>query len=97
MEASTSTARDQYEGEPFYFKLNSVPIFIKGANYIPPDSFPTRVSDERIRYILESAKSSNMNMVRQYRSQRLLIDDLMMIDTCLGRWTIRIRFLLPGM
>ena len=29
-------------GKTFYFKINGVPVFIKGANWIPTDSFPTR-------------------------------------------------------
>ncbi|KAG7390066.1 hypothetical protein PHYBOEH_007174 [Phytophthora boehmeriae] len=36
-------------GQTFYFKINNVPIFIKGANWIPTDSFPTRVKPATIR------------------------------------------------
>lgn len=31
-------------GENFYIELNGLPVFIKGANYIPNDCFPPRVS-----------------------------------------------------
>jgi len=55
--------RDAY-GQNFQFKLNGVPLFIKGANYIPPDSFITRFDEERMHYFLDAVQFSNMNMLR---------------------------------
>lgn len=55
--------RDEY-GENFQFKINGVPLFIKGANWIPPDSFVNRYTDERLEYDLQAVKFSNMNMLR---------------------------------
>lgn len=54
---------DQW-GRSFEFVVNGIPVFIKGANVIPFDSFPNRVTEVRYRQILESAKDANMNMVR---------------------------------
>ncbi len=51
-------------GESFYFKVNGVPVFIKGANYIPLNSFLTEVDEDNYRYILKSAVDANMNMLR---------------------------------
>ncbi|MBI9055697.1 MAG: glycoside hydrolase family 2 protein [Bacteroidales bacterium] len=51
-------------GESFYFKLNGVPIFMKGANYIPQSSFPGNVSTDNYKRIISDAKSANMNMLR---------------------------------
>lgn len=51
-------------GTPFYFKVNGIPVFAKGANYIPNDVFPARVSDKTYEHILGSARHSNMNMIR---------------------------------
>jgi len=55
--------KDQW-GKSFEFVINGVPIFAKGANFIPPDIFPTRVTPARIRQLLESARDANMNMLR---------------------------------
>ncbi len=51
-------------GTSFYFKLNGHPVFMKGANYIPNDAFLPRVTDENYRKVIETAKKSNMNMLR---------------------------------
>lgn len=51
-------------GTSFYFKVNGVPTFMKGANYIPQDLFLTRVKDSNYYHILNSAKEANMNMIR---------------------------------
>ena len=51
-------------GKSFEFVVNGVPIFAKGANFIPPDIFPTRVTPARFRRLLESARDANMNMLR---------------------------------
>ena len=54
---------DEY-GETFRFILNGVPLFIKGANFIPGDSVPTRFTRDKIEYLLDTALYSNMNMIR---------------------------------
>jgi len=51
-------------GESFLFELNGVPVFAKGANHIPNDSFVTEVTPERYRHEIESAVLANMNMLR---------------------------------
>jgi beta-mannosidase len=51
-------------GKSFYFKLNGIPVFMKGANYIPPDSFLPRATDSVYKNIVKNAVVSNMNMIR---------------------------------
>lgn len=51
-------------GTSFYIKINGIPIFMKGANYIPPDSFLPRVSDSVYKNIVKNAVDVNMNMLR---------------------------------
>lgn len=55
--------KDSY-GESFYFKLNDVPLFIKGANYIPQDDFLPRVTKEKYKSVIENCSRSNINMLR---------------------------------
>ncbi len=55
--------RDMY-GRNFQFILNGVPLFIKGSNYIPPDSFITRFDKKKLDYMLDAVQFSNMNMIR---------------------------------
>lgn len=52
------------QGSSFGFQLNGIPIFAKGANYIPQDIFPTRVSPEDNRRLVQASRDANMNMIR---------------------------------
>ena len=57
--------REQDEkGTSFYFRVNGHPVFMKGANSIPNDVFLPRVTEENYRKMIETAKNSNMNMLR---------------------------------
>ncbi len=51
-------------GAAFTLKVNGKPIFCKGANWIPDDCFPARVTKERLRERLTQAVDANMNMLR---------------------------------
>jgi beta-mannosidase len=51
-------------GSSFYFKLNDVPVFMKGANYIPQHSFLPNLNSSNYREIITMAKDVNMNMLR---------------------------------
>ena len=51
-------------GKSFYFKINGVPVFVKGANYIPQDNFLPRVSDDDYKKLIINVKDANMNMLR---------------------------------
>ncbi|MGQ8874472.1 beta-mannosidase [Paenibacillus sp. TSA_86.1] len=62
---SIRLVRDPDEaGASFYFELNGVAVFAKGANHIPNDSFITEVTRERYMHEIISAAESNMNMLR---------------------------------
>jgi beta-mannosidase len=64
---SVELRRDRDEtGQGFTFVINGIPIFAKGANVIPFDAFPARVTRDRLRRVLESARDSHMNMVRNW-------------------------------
>lgn len=51
-------------GESFYFEVNGIPMFAKGANYIPMDAMLPSVTEERYRRLFEDVKEANMNMLR---------------------------------
>ncbi len=51
-------------GKSFTFVINGVPVFAKGGNWIPADSFPTRISTAKYRQLLQSVRDANMNMLR---------------------------------
>jgi beta-mannosidase len=51
-------------GEGFAFVINGIPVFAKGANYIPFDMFEPRVTEAQQRRVLQSAVDANMNMIR---------------------------------
>jgi beta-mannosidase len=51
-------------GKSFFIKVNGAPVFMKGANWIPADSFVTRMTDARYRQLLQSAADTHMNMLR---------------------------------
>lgn len=59
----SDTTAGNTTGKTFYFKINGVPIFAKGGNWIPSDSFPTRVNASMTTHLLRSAHAANMNMV----------------------------------
>ncbi|MGW8144099.1 MAG: beta-mannosidase [Anaerolineales bacterium] len=51
-------------GESFKFSCNGVPFFAKGSNWIPADTFVTRVTEEDYRRLLQAAKDTHQNMLR---------------------------------
>lgn len=51
-------------GESFQFVVNGEAIYMKGANYIPQDAFPSRVSEEDYEKTIQLTKEANMNMLR---------------------------------
>lgn len=70
---------DEY-GKKFCFVLNKVPLFIKGSNYIPSDSFITRFTKEKKRELLEAVRYSNQNMIRIWGGGYYADDEL--LDIC---------------
>lgn len=53
------------DGNSFYFKVNDVPIFMKGTNLIPIDILPEKMfNKEKIQYLMLSTKEAHMNSIR---------------------------------
>ena len=70
---------DQW-GKSFEFVVNGISVFAKGADVIPFDSFPNRVTPEIHRKILQSARNAHMNMVREWGGGYYESDDF--YDIC---------------
>ena len=51
-------------GKSFEIHVNGKPIFAKGANWIPADSFTTRLKKNDYVHLIGSARDANMNMLR---------------------------------
>lgn len=48
----------------FCFIVNNEQVYVKGANWIPSDSFLTRTDRQKYRRLLEYARDCGMNMIR---------------------------------
>ncbi|MDN4030248.1 beta-mannosidase [Chryseobacterium gambrini] len=52
------------KGKSFYFKVNGKPMYTKGTNWIPGDSFSPRMTKEKYQQLIKACKDANMNMIR---------------------------------
>lgn len=52
------------DGESYYFEVNGIPMFAKGANYIPSDAMLPAMTAERYRALFRDIKAAHMNVVR---------------------------------
>ena len=57
-------------GRSFALEVNGRPIFCRGANWIPADALPGRITEEKTRALLQSAADANMNMIRVWGGGR---------------------------
>ncbi|MBS1303107.1 glycoside hydrolase family 2 protein [Loktanella sp. SALINAS62] len=67
-------------GLGFKIRVNGRDIFCKGANWIPADALPGRITDAKTRDLLQSAVDANMNMVRIWGGGRYEPDSF--YDAC---------------
>lgn len=51
-------------GRSFYFELNEVPVFMKGANVIPSETLTPSIDSSKYNRLIGNAVSANMNMLR---------------------------------
>jgi beta-mannosidase len=66
---SVEIVKEPIEDSPglsFYFQINNIPIFLKGANWIPADSFESRVDAYVLSNLLIAAQEANMNVIRNW-------------------------------
>lgn len=51
-------------GQSFYFEVNGIPLFAKGANYIPGEILTTQQDKAYYERFFDNLQASNMNFVR---------------------------------
>ena len=71
-------------GREFYFKVNGVPMYAKGANYVPEEMIETWIKPENTLRLLKSAKDAHFNMLRVWGGGIYPSDDFFNICDSLG-------------
>jgi len=56
--------KDDEIGKSFYFEVNDIPLFAKGANYIPGEILRTQQDTAYYQRLFDNITSANMNFVR---------------------------------
>ncbi|RJP65816.1 MAG: glycoside hydrolase family 2 protein [Ignavibacteriales bacterium] len=64
----------------FQFVINGKPVFAKGANWIPADTFLPRIKEDKYKRLLQFAKEANMNIVRVWGGG--IYEDDKFYETC---------------
>lgn len=52
------------QGQSCILKINGVPVFAKGANWVPADPFPGTIPDQHYERLLMLARQGHVNMLR---------------------------------
>ena len=72
------------KSKSFTYVINGQPIFAKGANHVPADCFPGRITAKKNRKLLQMAAKANMNMIRVWGGGIYESDDFMQACDELG-------------
>ena len=60
----------------FYFKVNSVEVYMKGANQIPMDYYPNRMMQlKELEWMFHSAEIANFNIIRIWGGGMYMTDE----------------------
>lgn len=71
-------------GRAFYFKVNGVPMYAKGANYVPEEMIETWINVDNTLKLLQMAKNAHFNMLRVWGGGIYPSDDFFNICDSLG-------------
>lgn len=68
------------KGLTFFFRVNNIPIYSQGTDWIPPDVFLPRMTPTRYREWLNLAAKGNQNMIRVWGGG--IYEDDVFYNTC---------------
>ena len=71
-------------GRAFYFKVNGIPFYAKGANYVPEEMIETWINPDNTLALLRQAKDAHFNMLRVWGGGVYPSDDFFNICDSLG-------------
>ena len=71
-------------GHAFYFKVNGVPMYAKGANYVPEEMIETWINPDNTLKLHKMAKEAHFNMLRVWGGGIYPSDDFFNICDSLG-------------
>jgi beta-mannosidase len=71
-------------GRAFYFKVNGVPMYAKGANYVPEEMIETWINADNTLRLLRMAQDAHFNMLRVWGGGIYPSDDFFNICDSLG-------------
>nr|WP_036374617.1 glycoside hydrolase family 2 protein [Micromonospora sp. ATCC 39149] len=77
------TGADEH-GSAFTLVVNDVPVFVRGANWIPDDVFGNRVTRARLAGRFEQAVGANINLLRVWGGGRYESEDFYDLADSLG-------------
>lgn len=67
-------------GTNFRFIVNGKPVFARGSNWVPTDSFISRTTYDDLKFLISTAAHANMNMLRVWGGAYYESDDF--YDLC---------------
>jgi beta-mannosidase len=67
-------------GTSFFFKINNIPIFCGGSNWIPADSFVPRITAQKYRDWIQMVADGNQCMIRVWGGG--IYEEQVFYDTC---------------
>jgi len=71
-------------GRAFYFKVNGVPFYAKGANYVPEEMIETWINPDNTLKLFKMAQEAHFNMLRVWGGGIYPSDDFFNICDSLG-------------
>ena len=72
------------KGFSFYFKVNDIPMYAKGANYVPEEMIETWINTENTYKLLKMAQEAHFNMLRVWGGGIYPSDEFFTICDSLG-------------